>query len=326
MYIEQLKQFDVFELFPNLKVYEHLLFDMNNDTNFIVNTLNTDCSFIFDQIIQKKYKDNPIKKMVYKENPYQSNEFAFLIDCNEWNSVDLYEFIIEFSNLTSVIMRPNLFILFNVDNIDKNTQNVIGTLIEKNYKTARYWLICNQINKIVNKIIHRCMYITVLRPSHNHFKHMLIKILNKPMFEIILDKICNKSNYDYGLALLYLDMLFIDSSVLNRDLFSLELNEINQFITDSSFIAQNYPKLREICFRLLEKNELLDIFYTFINYFASVFKSKKKYAMVVSRAAYYQTLDKIPNKQVWLLESWFLDCFMIYWDKMKSDFDSILKT
>jgi hypothetical protein len=317
MYIEQLKQFNVFELFPSLKVYEHILFDTNYDTNLIVNTLNNDYSFVFEQIIQKKYKDNPIKKMVFKENPYQSNEFAFLIDCNEWTTVDLHEFIIEYSNLTSVIMRPNLFILFNVDTIDKNTQNVIGTLIEKNYKTARYWLICSQINKILNKIIHRCMYLTVLRPNHNHFKHMLIKILNKPMFEIIMDKICYKSNYDYGLALLYLDMLSIDSSVLNRDLFALEINEITQFITDQCFIVQNYPKIREICFRLLEKNDLIDIFYTFMIYFASVFTSHK-YGLIVSRAAYYQTLDKIPNKQVWLLESWFLDCYMIYWDKMKS--------
>lgn len=319
MYIEQLKQFDVFELFPNLKIYEHILFDPQYDTNIIVNTLNNDYSFVFEQLLQKKYKDNPIKKMVFKENPYQSNEFAFLLDCNEWNTVDLYEFIIEYSNLTSVIMRPNLFILFNVDNVDKNTQNVIGTLIEKNYKTARYWFICNQINKILNKIIHRCMYITVLRPNHNHFKQMLLKILNKPMFEIIIDKICSKSNYDYGLALLYLDMLSIDSSVLNRDLYALEMNEISLFITNESFVAHNYPKIREICFRLLEKTDLIDIFYTFLTYFASVFTSSK-YGLVVSRAAYYQTLDKIPNKQVWLLESWFLDCYMIYWEKMSSSF------
>ena len=315
MYVETLKHFDIFELFPHLNRYYNILFNNDDDQNIIFNTLNNDYTFLFEQIIQRKYKENPLKTIAYKENPYQYNEFTYVLDCNEWNVIDLYEFIVEYSNLKSITMKPNLFILFNIENLDRTTQNVIGTLLEKSYKTARYWLISNHINKILNKLINRCFYITVFQPTNQHLKHMLFKIYNKPIFEIMIDKICEKSNGDYGTALLYLDMLAIDSSVLNRNLFSQELNEITQFIKDQKYTSQNYPKLREICFKLLEKTDVLDILHIFLNYFLKIFPIKK-YGWVVSRCAHYQLLDKIPNKQVWLLESWFLDSYLIYWDKM----------
>ena len=89
---------------------------------------------------------------------------------------------------------------------------------------------------------------------------------------------------------------------------------------DKKYTTQHYPKLREICFRLLEKTDLLDIFHNFIIYFKSIFNAEK-YTHVISRCAHYQSLDKIPNKQIWLLESWFLDCILIYYNLYDSNKD-----
>ena len=310
MYIEKLKELDMVELLPSLAKARNLLFN-ENDTNILFYTVQVDYTFVFEQIYDRKYPNNMFKIGSFKENQYNYNEFCYIIDCNEWNVQDFSEFIIEYSNLQSVIMKPNLFILFNIDNLDKTTQNLLGTLIEKSYKKSRYWLICNYIGKVSSKIVNRVLNISIGKNSTDNFKKNLIKVLDKPMFEIIIDKIVEKSNCDYGAALLYLDMLSIDASVLNRELFSQERSEIKRFILDEKYTNQNYPKLREICFRLLEKTELLVIYCNFIVFFKDIFPTEK-YSLVVSKCAEYQSLDKISNKQVWLLESWFLDCIMIY--------------
>ena len=317
MYIEKLKELDIFELFPSLNKYNKMLFN-EIDTNILFYTVQIDYTYVFDQIINIKYPNNPFKISYYKENIYKNNEYAYIIDCNEWNIQDFNEFIVEYSKLQSVIMKPNLFILFNIDNFDKTTQNLIGSLIEVAFKNSRYWFICNHISKISNKLTNRTMNISIQQNNIDNFKKNLLKIVDKPIFEIMIDKIVEKSNCDYGAALLYLDMLSIDHTILNRCLFSEERSDIKRFITDKKYTTQNYPKLREICFRLLEKTDLLDIFRNFIIYFKDIY-DKDKYTHVVSRCAHYQYMDKIPNKQIWLLESWFLDCLLIYYGKYNMD-------
>ena len=319
MYIEKLKELDIFDLFPSLCKYNKMIFNPI-DINILFYTVQIDYTYVFDQIIHLKYPDNSFKISYYKENAYKNNEYAYIIDCNEWNVQDFGEFIVEFSKLQSVIMKPNLFILFNIDNLDKTTQTLIGTLIEVAFKNSRYWFICNHIGKICSKIVNRTMNISIEKNNIAHFKKNLLKIMDKPMFEIMIDKIVEKSNCDYGAALLYLDMLSIDHTILNRSLFSEERSEIKRFIMDKKYTTQHYPKLREICFRLLEKTDLLDIFHNFIIYFKNIF-SPEKYTQVISRCAHYQSLDKIPNKQIWLLECWFLDCILIYYNLYDSNKD-----
>ena len=65
-------------------------------------------------------------------------------------------------------------------------------------------------------------------------------IIDKPMFEIIIDKIVEKSNCDYGAALLYLDMLSVDPTILNRELFSQERIEIKRFIIDEKYWLERW--------------------------------------------------------------------------------------
>ena len=310
MYIEKLKELDIFDLFPSLARSKKLLFN-EDDTSILFYTVQIDYTYVFEQLLYLKFPNNMFKTSNFKENTYSYNEFAYILDCNEWNIQEFTEFIVEYSKLNSVIMKPNLFILYNIDILDKNTQNLLGSLIETSYKISRYWFFCNQIGRVSNKIIHRVLNISIGKNSFQNFKKNLLKLVDEPIFEIIIDKIIEKSNGDYGAALLYLDMLSIDPTILNRELFSQERAEIRRFIEDEKYTIQNYPGLREICFRLLEKMELLDIFYNFNLFFQDIF-TPYQYSSVLSKCAAYQALDKIPNKQAWLLESWFLDCIMIY--------------
>jgi DNA polymerase III delta prime subunit len=310
MYIEKLKEIDIFELFPSLENTKKILLSPN-DTNILFNTTQVDYTYVFEQLLEKKYPNNPFKTNQYKENNYNYNEYCYILDCKEWNILEFTEFIVEYSKLNSINMKPNLFILSNIDILDKNSQNVLGTLIETTYTKSRFWFFCNHIAKIPNKIIHRVLTIIIGKNIYKNFKQNLLKIVNKPIFEIIIDKIIQKSNGDYGAALLYLDMLTIDSSILNRELFTQERLEIKKFIEDEEYTTQNYQGLREVCFRLLEKTELIDIFYNFIHFFQK-FLTRNQFTLVLSRCAEYLSKDKIMNKQVWLLESWLLDTILIY--------------
>jgi hypothetical protein len=310
MYIEKLKELDIFDLFPSLARSKNVLFN-EDDTNILFYTVQIDYTYVFEQLLHLKFPNNMFKTSYFKENTYSYNEFAYILDCNEWNIQEFTEFIVEYSKLNSVIMKPNLFILYNIDILDKNTQNLLGTLVETSYKKSRYWFFCNQIGRVSNKIIHRVLNISIGKNSVQNFKKNLLKLVDEPIFEIIIDKIIEKSNGDYGAALLYLDMLSIDPTILNRELFSQERAEIKRFIEDEKYTIQNYPGLREICFRLLEKMELLEIFCNFNLFFKDIF-TPYQYSLVLSKCAEYQALDKIPNKQAWLLEAWFLDCITIY--------------
>lgn len=318
MYIEKLKELDIFELFPSLENTKKILLSVD-DSNILFNTNQVDYTYVFEQLLHIKYPNNPFKTHQYKENNYNYNEYCYIIDCKEWNIVEFNEFIVEYSKLNSINMKPNLYILSNIDILDKNTQNLLGTLIESDYKKSRFWFFCNQITKIPNKIIHRVFNLYIGKNISQNFKKNLLKIAEKPIFEIIIDKIIEKSNGDYGAAFLYLDMLSIDPSILNRDLFSQEKVEIMRFIEDEKFTTQNYHGLREVCFRLLEKTELTDIFYSFNNFFQKIL-TNKQFMQVISKCAEYISKDRIPNKQVWLLEAWFLDVILIYreYDEKKS--------
>jgi len=311
MYIEKLKEIDIFELFPSLESTKKILLCLN-DINILFNTIQIDyTSYIFEQLLALKYPDNPFKSNMYKENNYKYNEYCYILDCKEWNILEFTDFIIEYSKLNSINMKPNLFIICNIDILDKNSQNLLGTLLETDYKKSRYWFFCNHIVKVPNKITHRVLTIVIGKNINKNFKQNLLKIVNKPIFEIIIDKIIQKSNGDYGAALLYLDMLTIDPTILNRELFTTERQEIKKFIEDEEYTKQNYHGLREVCFRLLEKTELIDIIYNFIHFFQK-FLTLQQFTLVLNRCAEYLSKDKIMNKQVWLLESWFLDTILIY--------------
>jgi DNA polymerase III delta prime subunit len=310
MYIEKLKEIDIFELFPSLEKTKKILLS-SDDTNLLFYTVQVDYTYVFDQLLNLKYPNNPFKTNQYKENNYNYNEYCYILDCKEWNIVEFTEFIVEYSKLNSINMKPNLFILSNIDILDKNTQNLLGTLIETDYKKSRFWFFCNQINRVPNKIVYRVFTIPIGKNIADNFKKNLLKIIDKPVFEIIIDKIIEKSNGDYGAALLYLDMLSIDPTILNREFFSNERAEIKRFMEDEKFTTQHYHGLREICFRLLEKTELIDIFYNFNTFFQKILTTEQ-YTLVLNRCAEYMSKDKIPNKQVWLLESWFLDVILIY--------------
>ena len=310
MYVEKLKEIDIFELFPSLENTKKILLS-SDDTNVLFYTIQVDYTYVFEQLLTIKYPQNPFKTNQYKENNYNYNEYCYILDCKEWNILEFTEFIVEYSKLNSINMKPNLFILSNIDILDKNTQNLLGTLIERDYKKSRFWFFCNQIAKIPTKITYRVFTIPIGKNISKNFKKNLLKIIDKPIFEIIIDKIIEKSNGDYGAALLYLDMLTIDPTILNREFFTIERAEIKRFLEDEEFTTINYHALREVCFRLLEKTELIDIFYNFIIYFQKLL-TPKQFTLVLSRCAEYMSKDKILNKQVWLLESWFLDTILIY--------------
>ena len=78
--------------------------------------------------------------------------------------------------------------------------------------------------KMIYKIVSRVLVARIRRPSKAQLKEYLLETIDKPTFEILIDKIVERAD-DYGSALIYLDMLSIDPSVLNRRPFIEELNE-----------------------------------------------------------------------------------------------------
>lgn len=315
MYVEKLKDIgldDILSMYPDFQKYKNVLFNSkepNTEINTIFHTIGRDYTAYFDIILEHKFMDFPIKIGSYKENSYRYNECLYILDCSQWNIQQLREFLLEYCCLTNVMMRTNLFVIYNFNIVDKNTQETLGTLIEKNIHRARFWIITSSISKIVYKITSRVLIANIRRPSRQQLKDYLIKISHKPVFEILIDKILEKAD-DYSTALLYLDMLSVDATVLNRHPFQEDIETILRFIDDKSYRETNYPQLRETCYNLLEKLNFIDILKLFIRQFCHMYNSTQ-IALIVQRASQLENQNIIPNKQIWLLENWFLYIILV---------------
>jgi len=314
MYLERLQKLgfnDVLDMYPDFKRHLPVLINKNYlDLNILFHTVQRDYSYLFEIILREKFSDYPFKFSNFKENNFKYNECCYVLDCNEWNIQHLREFLMEYCKLNNIMLRTNLFVIYNFDKVDLNTQHLIGTLIEKHYLKCRFWLVVSSLGKMIYKIHSRVLIATIKRPNRELLKQYLMKCLEKPTFEILIDKILEKSN-DYGSALIYLDMLTIDPSILNRKSFTDEINELDRFIYDKNHRETNFPKLREICYKLLEKMNFIEIIYLFIKHFTKTISNKNYISLIVTKACELEHINLIPNKQVWLLENWFIYCIFV---------------
>jgi hypothetical protein len=313
MYLEKLRELtyeDYTNIYPSLKRNSCFLLG-ENDFNLVFYIYKQDIKYIIFKLLKIKYPLNEFKTGTYKTNQFQYNEMAYIIDCNNFYGLELKDFIQEYTALKSIYLKPNLFIFLNIQNIDIETQILLGSCVETCNKTSRYWFCSNNIEKTISKIRVRTLQITLMVPDLNIIKKKIIELLDKPTFEIIIDKIAELSNGDIGKALILIDIFKLDPNILNRKPFIDELVKIKNIIKDKDLTNRKFSDLREICFRLIERADLIEIVRVFIVDFIEFFNNDQ-IKEVIKSLAIYQSKDKIYAKQTLILESWLIDCILIY--------------
>jgi hypothetical protein len=313
MYLEKLKELtynDYTTIYPSLDRNKCFLLS-ENDFNLLFYMYKQDIKYIIFKLLKIKYPQNEFKLGTYKTNQFQYNEMAYIIDCNSFYGLELKDFIQEYTVLKSIYLKPNLFIFLNIQNIDVETQILLGSCIESCNKTSRFWFCSNNIEKTISKIRYRTLQITLAVPDLIIIKNKLNQLIEKPTFDIIIDKIVELSNGDIGKALLLIDIFKLDPNILNRKPFIDELVKIKNIIKERDLTHRKFTDLREICFRLIERADLIEIIRVFIIDFIDFFDSDQ-IKKVINSLANYQSKDKIYAKQTLILESWLIDCILIY--------------
>lgn len=112
----------------------------------------------------------------------------------------LKELLINFLDNESTFTNNKLkiVILDEMDNLTKDGQNLIKTLIDT-YKNVRFVLICNYENKVDESLKCRCLYYKLIKPNKDEIKKNIEKILifeNINISTLALDKIFDYSNND----------------------------------------------------------------------------------------------------------------------------------
>ena len=310
MYLKQFQSYDwdkLRELYTDFQFLSCFL-DMHPPENILFYTINHNYSFVFSKYLEKT--TNPFRSLSFQDNLYLQNEFILQLDIADWNIQVFKEFMDTQVRLKNILGIQNLFILYNFEQLDRDTQNKIGSYLTEYRHNACFWLICQKLTRVIPKISNRIIIGKIRAPKDEQVKQYLLDITkDQPYFEIIIDKIVEKSNNDYRTAVMYLDMIQYDASILNRDIFEKDYNELLQYVENNDICENNYPKVREICYHLLEMAELAEIFSSFIS-FLMKYLVKDHMIFAVNRAAEYQTQDKILNKQIWLLETWILDIIL----------------
>lgn len=329
-YLNTLNIEQIFHMYPSIQYYKNL-FLQKIDSSLLIYTNNIDYSNIFIKILDSKYENARFRKANYKEsNPYLYNNYCYIIDVSEWNIPSLKDFVVEFSQLSNVSMIPNLFVIHNFEMMDRDTQNTIGICIEVNSKFSRFWIFAGNINGVSPKVKNRTFFVNLKLPSNQYMKNIcmerlkFIKNTSQPIsvsksiealstYEILLDKMISISDGNYGKLFLYMDIFNFNPNILNNTSFQQEKKNIEQFIKNEKYLQKEYPKLREICFNLLEKFELKVIMRELFNHLKEYFDDNGKY-YIISKMAEYQNTDLIPNKQVWILETWLLEVIQYYYE------------
>ena len=302
---------DIYEIYPDIYRHKNIILHPENEYNVIITMYKSNLRYIIDIILGQKFPQSLFKSGHYKEKPFRYNDYSYLIDCNLFHGQELTDFIQEYSSLFSVSLKPNIYIFLNVNQLDIDQQSIISSCMERNYRSSRFWFCCENLNRLNTKLRAHTFSTIIRRPTDEIMKQQILKYTTTPIFEIILDKIIEKSKGDIGSAFLLYDIFKYDPEVLNRDYFETEYMKIKQFMTEPDYVSKNFHELREICYRLCEKADIIDIVYYFINVFVRDYPVIQISHTIIDSIAKHIVHNRLVARQVHILETWFLECIII---------------
>ena len=85
-------------------------------------------------------------------------------------------------DITNVFQKKKyskIVVIQNADYLSKNAQNALRSEIENNNNSIRIIFIVNNLNKLIEPILSRCLLVKIARPSDNYLKNIMNNIMEK---------------------------------------------------------------------------------------------------------------------------------------------------
>lgn len=208
-------------------------------------------STLINEIFKEKFGNTKIK--INDKYSFMENKSYYIFDLNKTiNKYIIINFIKEISSKYDHYNDLIKYIIIeNFNNISTNIQNSIKVLIEKKSCNARFILITNKIENIINSLKGNCMKINVLHPSP-YDKYIYLKsqfngkinfndfLLLEDCRTMDLNIIINKYKLDCDFINIYNDFCY---NFIDFLLEKLDVNFLRELIITIKNIDINLEKL-----------------------------------------------------------------------------------
>ena len=241
------------------------------------------------------------------------SKYHFEINLYEYGHYDkniiseFLKYILSYKSINTFSYK--IIVIHHFDKVSKLAQLSLRRTIEKCYNTGRFILCCENINKIDQALLSRCIHIRVPKPKlteiENYIKIVLTrnaKSFDKKLINSIIEY-SNKCIYKVNLILQnYIKIGTIDNNIIQElDIIKPILNEIEKKNFDS------LKTIRNILYKYLLLNFTPAMIFLLIsNHYENYFKGEKKNQFIHISADLNSFINKTKH-DIFILEAFIIN-------------------
>lgn len=210
----------------------------------------------FNLIINKKHSDLLI---IEKETDEKTNKIDKEIKVSSARKIN------DFVSLSPFIAKNKVVIVDSIDEMNTSAQNAILKILEEPIKNTYIFLVCHNINNVLETIKSRCREVNVNKYNFQQWKDILtyvcndkIKLLNENQLSILYD--LSNSSISTAIDIIDEDGIFLYNNIGN--------------ILSASIL--NIEEIHNLADKINNNDKLFNLFYKFILLF--LYKTLRYYS------------------------------------------------